>query len=296
MVKAKNERPRVLVLGTAGAPIRMAGGDPALLRVADDRALEAVEHDNVHGLLLTGGGDVDPIQYGEEPHKKVYGVSPARDTVELLAVEAAEQRGIPVMGICRGAQIMNVAFGGTLHQHIPDLEGTHAFHGGGHEHRVRTAKGSRLHAAWKGREEYVVSIHHQAVADVAPGFVATGWGLDGTIEAIESVEGWMLGVQFHPELATERAAQRRIFERFVTACAKAAGLPKPTVLRPAAPAKPKAKVVARYHKPAKARNDGVITRWRCFRCRDLDFDLREDYLDHMFYLHHVTFEHEAVKA
>lgn len=218
--------PMILVLGGCRWPIEDAGGRVAQMSTGDDRAQEAIRNGLVQGLLLTGGGDVNPLLYADKAHRSCYGINDARDDAEWNAITAANEVEIPIMGICRGAQIINVAFGGTLHQNITDLETTHRHHNGG-DHRVRAAEGSRLADAW-GQDEnatrWVISIHHQAVNEVADGFVATGWGLDGTIEAIESVEGWVLGVQFHPEMAHGDPHHQRIFDRFVAACAKHAGM------------------------------------------------------------------------
>lgn len=290
-----DRRPAILVLGHVSTPIIKAGGRPVTFATTNKHAIKAIEHDEIDGLLLTGGGDINPAVYKQPRHKNVYGINDDRDLVDLLALTAALERDIPVMGICRGHQMLNVAFGGTLHQHIGDIKTSYVDHGGGAEHLVKAAQGSRLDQAFEGLPRRVVSIHHQAVARVADGFVATGWANDGIVEAIESVEGWMLGVQFHPEMAHQWRAQQRIFDSFIDAAAKYAGLAKPervTIAPPAPPKKSKPSKPA-ASKPATPRSttvphfSPVNTTWRCFRCHDMRFDDRRDYADHMFLLHGV---------
>lgn len=294
MTKERRTRPRIAVMGGVTGQLRIAGAVPVNVGTTEMKLAEAIEAGAIDGLLLTGGGDVDPELYGQPRHPRSYGLVPKRDLAEFTAIAAADRAGIPIMGICRGAQMMNVAFGGTLHQHLVELPHAHSYHQG-HDHRVRTATGSRLRRAFQAEERWVVSIHHQAVDEVAPGFVATAWGLDGIVEAIESVEGWRVGVQFHPEL-DGTAHSQRLFNAFVRACAKRAGM---TAFRT-----PKQRTAAaggdRYWErraeqvreiPPKRRvhvaGEPVITRWRCFRCSDLDFDDRADYVDHMLFIHNV---------
>lgn len=290
-------KPRVLVLGHSTAPIRDAGGEAITAWTGDVRAIAMVK--NVDAVLLTGGGDVDPSLYGQDRHREVYGLSQDRDLVELEVLKRARERGIPVMGICRGAQIMNVEAGGTLHQHITDDPDVHKFHQG-HDHRVQTVKGSRVATALGGvspdDDLWVISIHHQAVDRVADGFVATAWGLDGTVEAIEAVDRWWVGVQFHPEMAAGPTTRmQKIFNRFVAEAARVAGLPAPRVSVPAtvkyAPVQP-LQIHARRPRPT---GEPVLTRWRCFRCQ-VDFDLREDHVDHMHILHGVKLEDTRLLA
>lgn len=290
-----SRKPKVLVLGHADEPITDAGGQAVTCYTGDTRAMDLVKH--ADAVLLTGGGDVDPSLYGQDRHPQNYGISEQRDLVELEVLKIAGARGIPVLGICRGAQIMNVAAGGTLYQNITDDPEVHQFHQG-HDHRVRTAKGSRVGMALGGVDEadnlWVISIHHQAVATTAPGFVATAWGLDGTVEAIEAIDRWWVGVQFHPEMAAAPGNRmQQIFNRFVAEAARVAGLAAPKVKvpqtftrRPELPAYQPAQVSTNRPRRPRLTGEPVLTRWRCFRCQ-IDFDLREDHLDHMDILHGV---------
>jgi gamma-glutamyl-gamma-aminobutyrate hydrolase PuuD len=292
--KVKVKRARVLVMGHVDAQIVRAGGTPVKVSTSDDSAHKAIAAGKVDALLLTGGSDISPNLYGAKPHAATGDAWVERDLAELLALQAAVKAGIPILGICRGAQMLNAGCGGTLHQHVPALKGSgpHSNHTRG----VRPAKGSRLAKAFGGRERETLHLHHQAVNKVAPGFVATGWASDGVVECIESVEGWMMGVQFHPEMHRGPGSQE-IFDLFVAAAAKSAGLPAPA--RPAAkPAqakairqpspKPKAKPKVRRDR-LQTWSSPVLSSWKCFRCGIL-FDEREDHVDHMWILHGVDVE------
>ena len=160
--------------------------------------------DRVDGLLLLGGADIAADQYGQDPHPDSEPPQRVRDRVEIALVLAAADRGIPVLGICRGMQLINVALGGTLRQHLPDelADETHRRHIGrfdGNAHDVRLAPGSLAAQATGTPVHRVVSHHHQAVDVLGDGLVATGWSEDGVVEAAEGRGGFLLGVQWHPE-------------------------------------------------------------------------------------------------
>jgi len=167
------------------------------------------------GLLLPGGWDVDPALYGEKPDPKTGDIDPELDETEIRLFKLARTEQIPVLGICRGQQVINVAMGGTLLQHLDGHE-VRAF---GRKHLAHTAAvdpASELGHAAESREIKVNSLHHQAVRSVAPGLRQTATGDDGTIEGLESDDGLIVAVQCHPEeLTGDLPWAKKLFERFV---------------------------------------------------------------------------------
>jgi putative glutamine amidotransferase len=177
----------------------------------------------VSGLVLTGGGDIDPADFGEKPHPRTYNISNRRDRFEYALLDRALERDIPVLAICRGMQVLNVYLGGTLEQHLGDKPGlldhdrdrpraepAHGF----------TAEEDSLIAQALGSDDTSVnSHHHQGLKEVAKPLVVTGWAEDGVIEAVESDEHtWVVGVQWHPEaMAQINHEEMRLFETFVEA-------------------------------------------------------------------------------
>ena len=183
-----------------------AGGVPVILPPYEEMELLVNTLDSLDGILLTGGGDINPLYLGEEPVKELHSINPRRDKQELMLVKLAADRQIPMLGICRGIQTMNAALGGPLHQdiysqmdgtlikHDQDLDRSYA------SHSVQIEKGSLLHEIFGIENLAVNSFHHQAVKEAAPGFRVCARSSDGVIEAIESTEyKSMLGVQWHPE-------------------------------------------------------------------------------------------------
>jgi gamma-glutamyl-gamma-aminobutyrate hydrolase PuuD len=187
--------------------VAAAGGRPMLLPAPStapggpgqgaDEVIGALD-----GLVLVGGGDVDPLAYGEDPAPEVAGVDPTRDAGERALLEAALRADLPVLAICRGCQVLNVDLGGTLHQHLPDVVG-HT------EHRtapsvfgdvaVTTEPGSLAERVF-GRTTTVQCCHHQSIRDVGRGLVVTARTDDGVVEAVELPGSrFVLGVQWHPE-------------------------------------------------------------------------------------------------
>jgi len=185
--------------------------------LAPDRAGAALAA--VRGLVLTGGEDVAPDRYGAAPHPRLGDVDPARDAAELALIAEARRRALPILAICRGIQILNVALGGTLYQDLDSERPGAVPHAGDHsQHAVRVEPGSLLERTLGTRSASVNSRHHQAIRDVAPGLRAVAWAEDGVIEAAElaaAAAPWTLAVQWHPEDLTERA----LFDGFARAVA-----------------------------------------------------------------------------
>ncbi|MFC4057506.1 gamma-glutamyl-gamma-aminobutyrate hydrolase family protein [Planomonospora corallina] len=183
-----------------------AGGQPVILPPAGDAAALAGRLD---GLIVAGGGDVDPARYGAPPHPATSHVRPFRDDFELALVRAALDGGLPLLGVCRGLQILNTALGGTLHQHLPETVGHrgHAPAPGTFGHlAVHLAPGSRTAEILGARTADVAHYHHQAADRLGAGLTATAHAGDGTVEAVE-LDGhpFALAVQWHPEAGDECA-------------------------------------------------------------------------------------------
>jgi putative glutamine amidotransferase len=184
--------------------IWLAGGQPVVLSPpppgALNSALDVIER--CDALLVTGGGDVDPSRYGEPAEVPLMLVDSARDTFELAAVDRALAIGLPLLGICRGLQVLTVALGGRLYQDVQTAGfGNHWDEENAFTpvHGIRSAPGSLAARALAGRDQ-VNSVHHQAVADPGPHLTATAWSDDGLIEAVEAADGRpVLGLQWHPE-------------------------------------------------------------------------------------------------
>lgn len=201
-----------------------AGGVPVMLSPLMGPSYAARALDGVDGLVLTGGEDMDPAWYHAEPHPKANPPSRERDLFELALFAAARQREVPILGICRGIQVVNVALGGTLWQDLPSERPGEVDHypeaaRSERTHMVRLQPGSLTASALGATEIRVNSFHHQAIRELAPDLVATGWAEDGLIEAVESAPGqpWLLAVQWHPEEmhAEVRTPDRGLFRALV---------------------------------------------------------------------------------
>lgn len=206
--------------------IIQAGGIPVILPIGLDSDVEQLAK-KIDGLVVTGGGDIDPILFGEEPHPKLGMISPGRDTFEIAMIEKMLVCNKPILAICRGIQILNIAVGGDMYQdiysqiderllqHSQNAVRTHMSH-------YVTATENSLLAEIAGQSTFKVnSFHHQAVRHVPKPLVVSGVASDGIIEAIESVEhAFVLGVQWHPEplAISGEISAKRIFSRFVESC------------------------------------------------------------------------------
>jgi putative glutamine amidotransferase len=211
------ERPCFSVPCTYVDAVVTAGGMPVLLPPV---ACAETVLEGLAGLMLPGGGDVTPDHYGGTAHATNYDVCSERDGFELALVRAALAReGFPVLGICRGMQILNVALGGDLVSHLPDQYGEDVPHRTldvkAVMHDVTIERESLLGEVHGETEIAVHSIHHQAVGRLGTGLRAVAWSTDGVVEAIESPDHFVLAVQWHPELDAPGHPARRVFTALV---------------------------------------------------------------------------------
>jgi anthranilate synthase component 2/putative glutamine amidotransferase len=211
--------PAVLLPADYADAVAEAGGEPVLLPTA---AVTAGVVARLDGLVLAGGADVDPSRYGEMPGAHTTAVRPDRDSSEIAVLEAALDRDLPLLAICRGMQLLNVLLGGTLLQHLPDVPGTqpHQLGLGLYAQRtVRIAPDSALGLAL-GPTATVECHHHQALDAIAPGLTASAWAEDGVVEGVEAAgRRFCLAVQWHPEAGKDL----RLFERLVAAAGSRVG-------------------------------------------------------------------------
>lgn len=208
--------------------ITRAGGIPIVLpNILEEDNIREIAN-RIDGLFVTGGADVDPTLYGEEPHKDLGGVTPTRDFFELTITKMILEMGKPYLGVCRGSQVLNVAAGGTLYQDIyAQAESELLQHGQKAprehgSHFVNVLEGSLLHQLTGETKFKINSYHHQACKKVAEGFQVSGRASDEIVEAIEGKEHpFVLGVQWHPEhMLDEDNVSLKIFQGFVEACKK----------------------------------------------------------------------------
>jgi putative glutamine amidotransferase len=211
--------------------ILRAGGAPLLIPPVTDEATLRVLYERLDGVLLAGGGDIEPAHYGDAPHEKLGTTDRLRDSAELPMARWAVADGKPVLGICRGVQVLNVALGGTLYQDIPSQIDTGIHHNRSYEqedwthlaHEMTIAPGSRLRELLGVERMPINSLHHQSVRAIAPGLRAVAWAPDGVIEALEGTgEGFLVGVQCHPEALQASADPRwqAVFAAFVEGSAQ----------------------------------------------------------------------------
>lgn len=193
----------------AGYPrlVQRAGGLAAMLPPdAPEHAAATVAR--LDGLVIAGGPDVEPVRYGAEPDPRTGRPARVRDAWELALIDAALAAGVPLLGICRGMQLLNVALGGTLVQHIDGHAEVPGVFG---RHPVKPVPGT-LYAGTVPEEASVPTFHHQAVDRLGAGLVASAYAADGTVEAVElpAGHGWVLGVQWHPEMGEDLRVMRAL--------------------------------------------------------------------------------------
>jgi putative glutamine amidotransferase len=212
--------PRGYTVGVEGA-----SGLPILLPNSDDPSLAAAHVARIDGLLLTGGDDIHPRLYGEAPHPKIDLVDERRDAFEIALLKAARERKMPVLGICRGIQLINVALGGDLYQDLPTQAESAVGHAQktlreGPWHEIKVKDGTRLAEILGVAKVAVNSYHHQACRRVAKGLVASASTADGIVEAFEDPgDPFLVAVQWHPEVLEGGNADstKRLFAAFVAA-------------------------------------------------------------------------------
>jgi putative glutamine amidotransferase len=202
-----------------------AGGIPVLLPNVEDTLAVETFIELVQGLLVTGGPDIHPSYFGQKPHQKLTRTTVARDRFELLAIKLGLKKRIPILGICRGFQVLNVSFGGTLYQDLTCIPGRVIRHADPKQtgrvfHKVRITEGSQLHHIIDRLSIEVNSSHHQAIDTVGKGLSATAFSADGVIEGIERpASDFVIGVQWHPEGINRRTHSKRLLSAFVTQAA-----------------------------------------------------------------------------
>jgi len=204
------------------AAVRRAGGIPVLLPPGE--TLVAQLFARLDGIVLAGGGDIDPELYGGRLHPEVYMVDPERDQLELNLTRQVLSHNMPTLAICRGTQMVNVALGGNLHEHLPDVVGDRIAHRMPPReptpHKVRMVAGTRLADMLVQPTFEAASWHHQAIDRVGRGLTVAAHAPDGTIEAVElPTHSWLHAVQWHPELTAEvDTLQQTLFDELVDAC------------------------------------------------------------------------------
>ncbi len=207
--------------------VARAGGVPVLLPPLGGEMVEAWL-ERVDGVVLIGGGDINPSLFDGGEHPTIYNLSPERDGTETALARALLAHKKPTLAICRGLQVLNTVLGGTLHLHLPDVVGEDVNHRVPPRdptlHAVRVAEGSCLAGLLGSTETTSKSWHHQAIAEPGEGVVPVAWAPDGVIEAVE-IDGQpqLIAVQWHPELsAAEDPAQQKLFEALIRMSAEAA--------------------------------------------------------------------------
>jgi putative glutamine amidotransferase len=226
LTPAKDGKIAVVSVGEAYIQsVLRAGGIPVVIPVGLSEAELQALFPRLDGILLTGGGDIDPERFNGPAHPRVYDIDPRRDDLEIRLVQMAAENDKPFLGICRGIQVINVALGGSLytdisdqlpgsfkHDWYPDVPRSHL------AHEVAVSQQSKLAGILGGAIFQVNSLHHQGLDRLAPGLTAAAFSTDRLIEAVE-LEGhrFGIGVQWHPEWLQEHAPQRQLFQALVQA-------------------------------------------------------------------------------
>lgn len=215
---------RVYVSDDYVKAVLKAGGIPILIPVNKEKEIVQAQINAVDGVLLTGGYDVNPLLYGEEPSQKLGFTYGDVDDFDILVISAANSFNKPMFGICKGLQILNVYFGGTLYQDISEAEGAYIKHTQSSRkqeagHSTFFKEGSILYEIF-GESTLTNSFHHQSIKELAPGFKVTASAKDNIIEGIEKEEGnFVVAVQWHPEMMHETdLSMVKLFERFIDEC------------------------------------------------------------------------------
>jgi putative glutamine amidotransferase len=217
-------RPEMALGMTYMRAVQQAGGVPVVIPPLGNGQVEVLL-DRLGGVLLSGGPDIDPTLYRDESHPELGPTWRELDELELELARRADEREMPLFGICRGAQTINVARGGTLHQHLPDLDGDEVLHrqtesGETVTHWVEIVPGTRLEEIVGERRIEVNSFHHQGVRDLGRRLQVSARSDDGIVEAVEDGERrFLIGVQWHAEFLVDRPHERALFTAFVEAAA-----------------------------------------------------------------------------
>lgn len=221
---SRNATNEVVLPGTYVDAVQSVGGNPILLPPTQSH-LESLL-DAIDGLILSGGGDIHPIHYNGEDHPEIYGIDDDRDTFEITLAKLALMREIPVLGICRGMQVLTVATGGGLIPHVPEVFGDSIDHRLDNPrrpipHEIEVLAESRLSELLGKTQMNIVSWHHQAVEFHSDAWKLAARSNDGLIEALEHSEHpWAIALQWHPELSMQDPAHQRFFRSFIDACKK----------------------------------------------------------------------------
>jgi putative glutamine amidotransferase len=205
--------------------VQRAGGIPLVIPVGTEESVLAILLSRLDGVLLSGGGDIDPLRFNGAPHPKVYGISPERDAMEIALVRMTLEMDKPLLAICRGIQVLNVALGGQLYTHIQDQ----VQHSLKHDwfpkfprdklaHTVSLKSESRLDQIYGADEIRVNSLHHQGISRLGEDLIATAFAPDGLVEGLE-VKGasFAVGVQWHPECLPDDPGSQSLFKAFIQA-------------------------------------------------------------------------------